>query len=187
MTNQTRALWWTWFVAGLVTLGVGVLVLAEPGNSLKALAVIAGLYLLLDSAMAFVTTMRRDNEHRELSVLHAVLSLVIGLILVRHPIETITAIAMLIGIWLIAVGAVRLVGVARDRRHGAAGLGIALVQLVGGIVIVANPNIGYGTLALIAGISLTLQGIGMIVLGWSLRGLDDEDPAAASYEPRAAV
>jgi len=169
MTNQAETFWWTWFVAGLVTLGVGVLVLLEPGNSLKALAVIAGLYLLLDSVMAFVTTMGRDNEHRELTLLHAVLSLVIGLVLVRHPIETITAIAMLIGIWLIAVGAVRLVGVARDRQNAGPRLAIALVQLVGGIVIVANPNIGYGTLALIAGISLTLQGIGMIVLGWSLR------------------
>src|SRR4051812_1480419 len=58
--------WWVMLVAGLVAAGIGILVLTKPGESLKTLAVIAGIYFLFDSVVAFVVALARTSEHREL-------------------------------------------------------------------------------------------------------------------------
>lgn len=174
--------WWIWEVSGVVTLGVGVVVLAEPGNSLKALAVIAGIYLLLDAILAFAALISHDQD-REHSGLHAVVSLVIGLLLVRHPIESISFVAILIGIWLLTAGCVRLVGALRFGDHRVLRAVIGLVQAVAGAVIIAQPHIGYNTLAIIAGISLAIQGIAMLALGWAQRSVSHEETPKAEGVP----
>ena len=43
-----------------------------------------------------------------------------------------------------------------------------VVELIAGIVIVANPDIGYATLAILVGIGFIINGIGLGALGWGL-------------------
>lgn len=54
--------------------------------------------------------------------------------------------------------------------HALAGL----IELIAGIVIVVDPNIGFATLALFVGIAFILNGIGMFALGWNLHTLRHE-------------
>jgi uncharacterized membrane protein HdeD (DUF308 family) len=172
-------------VAGLATLGIGVLVLLEPGKSLEALTVITGIYLLFDSILAFAAVLAKDTQNRELAALHGVLSLVIGLILVRHPIKGITAVAILLGVWMVAVGCVRTVRALQAHDHVALRVLAGVILLCAGIVLMAQPKIGYGGLALLAGISFALQGITLLALGFSLRGT--EKTATAHVPPGVAA
>ena len=187
MRTDEASPYWVWLVSGLVTVGVGVLVLAEPGKSLKALAVITGIYLLLDSALAFVNALGHGNEGRELSAIHGVASLVLGLLLVRHPVESLTAISLFIGFWLLTIGCIRFVAAFRNDEHRAVLAGVAAVQAIAGVVIISSPHIAYGTLALITGIALVLQGALMLVLGWSLRGRAPEAASPAPTDSAAPV
>jgi uncharacterized membrane protein HdeD (DUF308 family) len=183
--TRPSSIWWTWEVAGLVTIGVGVLVLLEPGKSLKALAVITGIYLLLDSVLAFVAVIARDTANRELAALHGVASLILGLILVRHPLESLTAIAILIGIWLLTVGCLRVVGALREHDHRMLRVLVGLIQAIAGVVVIAQPTISYHVLALVAGLALALQGLTLVALGWTLRG-GHEEPTGPALRPGAA-
>jgi uncharacterized membrane protein HdeD (DUF308 family) len=169
--GRTRVVapWWTWLVAGLVTLGVGIVVLLEPDNSLKALAVILGIYLLLDSLLAFVDAASPGTEDRALPAIHGVVSLILGLILVRHPLQSITAIAIVVGIWLLTIGCMRFVIALRAGGRVALHLFVAGIQVVAGVIIIADPSIGYNALALITGIALVIQGVAMAALGWTMR------------------
>jgi uncharacterized membrane protein HdeD (DUF308 family) len=176
--------WTILAVAGVITIGVGLVVLAKPGDSVKALAVITGIYLLVDSLIAFASAIGNAQD-RELAVLHGVVTLIVGVILVRHPLETVSAIALLFGIVLTTVGALHLIGALGSHDHVAGRSFVALAQLIGGIIIVSSPHIGYGTLALIAGIALLLQGVGMVALAWSLRSAREDVPVP-SYRPGAA-
>jgi uncharacterized membrane protein HdeD (DUF308 family) len=184
--SGASAPWGVLAVAGVITIVVGIVVVARPGDSVKALAVIAGIYLLVDSLLAFVTALGRHTDNREILVLHGIVALIVGLILVRHPLETVSAIALLFGIVLTAVGALRLIGALRAGDHVAGRSFVALAQLIAGVIIVSSPHIGYGTLAIIVGISLLLQGIGMVALAWSLRSAHEDAPVA-SYRPGAAL
>ncbi len=93
----------------------------------------------------------------------------IGIALIRHPFHGVAAIGLLIGIWLVAAGVVRFVRSLVVGARPALGVLIALLEIFVGIVVVANPHIGYATLAVLTGIWLILSGIGTIALGFEIR------------------
>ena len=97
--------------------------------------------------------------------------MIVGILLIRHPIGGVAAIALFIGIWLAAVGVVRLAMAFDDPRERTWNLVVAGLELVAGIAIVASPDIGLATLALLVGISFIVNGFGLLGLGASLRSL----------------
>ena len=102
------------------------------------------------------------------------LTAIVGVLLIRHPIGGIAAVALLIGIWLIAVGVLRVIvafDVDEDRGWN---IFAGAVELLAGIVIVSDLNIGFATLALLVGIAFILNGMGMFALGWSLHAVRRE-------------
>ncbi|MBV9050531.1 MAG: DUF308 domain-containing protein, partial [Solirubrobacterales bacterium] len=101
--------WWVPAALGGLSLLVGVIVLIKPSNSLATLAVIAGLFVLFDGIAQVVSSLSRYTENRSLTALLGVLNLIVGILLIRHPIAGVTAIALLIGIWLVVAGTLRLV------------------------------------------------------------------------------
>jgi Short repeat of unknown function (DUF308) len=102
---------------GLLSIVAGIIVLIEPGSSLKVIAVITGIFVLIDGIVALVAALSRGTENRGLAALIGVLNLVVGVLLIRHPIGGVVAVALLVGIWLIVAGAVRFVLAFDAERH----------------------------------------------------------------------
>ncbi len=161
--------WWLMVLVGTLCLVAGIVVIVQPGISLATLAVIAGIFLVIDGCFDLVSSLSRATDHRGLLALLGVLTVVVGVILIRHPSTSVVAIALLIGIWLIAFGLIRLVDLLSGGEGGGWSVAIAIFEIIGGIVIVVIPDIGVATLALLVAISFILRGIGMCVLGWGLR------------------
>ena len=170
--------WWLFMLLGLLSIAAGVIVLAKPGDSLATLALVAGIFVLVDGILDLGASFGRRTENRGLVAVMGVLDIVIGVLLIRHPIGGVLAIALLIGIWLIAVGLVRLVG-AFEREQRVWNIVVALLELIAGIVIVSSPPIGFATLALLVGISFIANGVATFALGWMVHSLrhDVEGPA----------
>ena len=160
--------WWLLLLVGVLSIVAGVIILLKPSNSLATLAVIAGIFLLLDGILELVSSFARSTRNRGLAALLGVLSAIVGVLLIRHPIGGVTAVALLIGIWLIAVGVIRLATAFEEHGHRAWHAFVGIVELIAGIVIVANPNIGFATLAILVGLGFILNGIGMAALGWGM-------------------
>ncbi|HKO26606.1 MAG TPA: HdeD family acid-resistance protein [Solirubrobacteraceae bacterium] len=157
--------WWLFVMIGIASLVAGVIVVLQPSHSLATLAVVAGIFLLLDGIVEMVESLGHSAEKRGLSAIIGILGIVVGILLIRHPTHAATAVGLLIGIWLIAVGVVRLL---RALVIGAGLLwriGVSLLEIAVGIAIVSNPHIGYGTLAVLLGIWLIVNGVGMTALG----------------------
>lgn len=160
--------WWLLVLAGILSLVVGVVFLFKPGNSLAALAVIAGIFLLIDGILELADSFMRSTSNRGMVALLGVLSAIVGVLLIRHPISGVAAVAILIGIWLIAAGVIRFVTAFEEYEHRGWYALAGILELIAGIIIVANPDIGYTTLAILVGIGFILNGIGMIALGWGV-------------------
>jgi uncharacterized membrane protein HdeD (DUF308 family) len=169
--------WWLFLLVGSLSIAAGVIVLAKPGNSLATLAVITGIFVLVDGIFDLVASFSGRTANRGLAALLGVLDIVIGVLLIRHPIGGVLAIALLIGIWLIAVGIVRMVA-AFDSEHRAWNIIVSLIEIAAGIVIVSSPPIGFATLALLVGISFIANGVATFALGWVMHSLrhDAADP-----------
>jgi len=165
---------WLLGIVGVLSLVAGVIILLKPSDSLSTLAVIAGIFLLLDGILELADSLMRNTPNRGLVALIGVLSAIVGVLLIRHPIGGVAAVALLIGIWLIAVGVVRFATAFEEYENRAWHALAGIVEVIAGVVIVANPDIGFGTLALLVGFGFILNGIGMLALGWSVHLLRRE-------------
>jgi uncharacterized membrane protein HdeD (DUF308 family) len=182
--HESTSSWWLFLLTGLIGIAAGVIVLAKPSNSLATLAVVAGIFALVDGTIDLIASLSRHTENRALTAVLGVVSVVVGVLLIRHPIGGVLAIALLIGIWLIAGGVVRMVR-AFDQEHRAWTIVAALVEIAAGIVIVSSPPIGFATLALLVGISFIVYGVATFALGWMMHTLrrDAESPAFGAGAP----
>jgi uncharacterized membrane protein HdeD (DUF308 family) len=163
--------WWLLLVVGILSVAAGVIILFKPSDSLATLAVVAGIFVLADGIVELIASFSRQTQNRGLVALLGVLSAIVGIILIRHPIAGIVAIALLIGIWLVAVGVVRLALAFEFPEQRAWNIVAASLEILAGIVIVSSPDIGFATLALLAGIAFILNGIGLLGLGRDLHSL----------------
>ena len=157
---------WVFVILGFFCMVAGVIVLADPKHSLATIAVVIGIFLVLDGAIEVLVSLLSGAAGRSLTVLIGVVSVVIGIILIRHPIVSVVAVAIFVGLWLIVSGSVRLAWVFDGTRGGAWRFLVAAVEIIAGIVIVSSPGIGLTTLAVFVGIALILRGIAMSTLGW---------------------
>jgi uncharacterized membrane protein HdeD (DUF308 family) len=156
---------WGFVVLGVLCVIAGVIVLFEP-HSLATLAVISGIFLVLDGIFEVVAGVVDGPDGRALRVVFGVVCGVIGIILIRHPTQSVVAIALLVGLWFIIAGVLRVVTsvVDRPRRFWMAVLGG--VELLAGIVIVSSPDIGVATLALLVGLGFILRGVMLCATAW---------------------
>jgi uncharacterized membrane protein HdeD (DUF308 family) len=179
-SREIRALTWGWWLAlliGVLSIVAGIIVILKPSNSLSTLAVIFGIFILIDGIFEIAGAIFGDAESRGLLAVIGTLSVIAGVLLIRHPLGGVRAVALLLGIWLIAAGVVRLISAFAFPGDRIWRIIVALVLGIFGIVIVSAPHIGYATLALIAGICFICYGIGMLAVGWAMHVIRREGAA----------
>jgi uncharacterized membrane protein HdeD (DUF308 family) len=176
-TPDASVIWWIGALVGLGTFGVGLFLVISPHETLKVLAVILGVLLLVDGAFAVLGAIVGASENRGLLAIVGVLSVIAGLVLVKEPFHTLVVLALIVGVWFVVAGVVRLVAAFSMIGSKAPTIFAALVDLVAGVVILSWPELGLGTFAVIVGIVMLLRGILLMYAGWLLRKLDEsEDP-----------
>lgn len=160
---------------GLLNAAAGVVVLAQPAIGLVTLAVVSGILLVADGIIETAAPLFGGSGSRGLSVLVGIVSVIGGVLLIRHPAFGVVIVALLLGLWLIVAGSIRLAWTLGERPLRPGQLLLAALECIAGVVIVANPGIGVATLALIVGISFILRGVMVCVGLWmALRELRSE-------------
>ena len=175
------SLWWLLLLFGVVALGVGIFFVVSPDETLSTFTAIAGIFVLVDGLMAIVASIFGSGDGRGLLALIGVLSAIAGLILIKKPFETLVVFTLIVGVWFVVAGIVRVVSAFASREARRGNLFIALLDLTAGAVILAWPDLGLKTLAVIIGIVLIVRGGLFIATGWQLRTLDralETDPGA---------
>ena len=168
--EMTELSWGSWLLVlvGLLSVVAGVIILFKPGDSLATLAVIAGIFLLFDGILELASSFMSSTPNRGMIALFGAITAIVGVLLIRHPIGSVEAVALLIGLWLIVIGVIRFATAFDEYDHRGRYALVGAVELIAGIVIVANPDIGSTTLSILVGIAFIVNGVGMAVLGWGL-------------------
>lgn len=176
-TDQTLALrrvWWLLALIGVAGVIAGAILVARPSHSLATLAVVLGIFVLLDGIAELVMAFRGEPENRTLATIVGLLTLIVGLLLVRHPTHAVSAIGLLIGIWLVCAGVLRLLRALAVPEGRLGRFVLSVLEILIGIAIVSDPHIGYATLAVLAGIWLIVSGLGTIALAVVVKGAGSE-------------
>lgn len=169
-----ESVWWLFALFGILTIGVGVFLIASPHETLSVFTVIAGIFLLVDGVIALVRSIFGESANRGLLALIGVLSAIAGLVLIKKPFETLVVFALIIGVWFVVAGLVRFVATFALPEGRGLNILVALVDVVAGIVILSWPELGLATLAVIFGIVLVLRGLLLTFAGFALRHVAGE-------------
>ncbi|MFJ2761800.1 HdeD family acid-resistance protein [Streptomyces prasinus] len=182
---------WTWLLgSAATTLVPGVLVLVWPEGTLHVLAVLVGLYLLVTGAFRFVAVFGREEHGERLpGLLLAVLYVLAGVLCLRHPLQTVAALSLIVGVvWLVS-GILTLYTalVARDLPHRGVVLGAAVLGIVAGIVVLALPAESARALTRLLGLWLVLLGLAEAVVALAWRAALRKAHATGPHAPAGAA
>ncbi|MEU6802202.1 HdeD family acid-resistance protein [Streptomyces neyagawaensis] len=154
---------WTWLLgAAVVTIVPGILVLVWPDETLHVLAVLVGLHLLVLGGFRFVAAFARpDHGERFPGLLIAVLYVVAGVLCLRNPLQTITALALIVGMVWLVTGLLALYTAMSSKAlpHRGFLIGAAILGVVAGVVVLALPAESARALTRLLGLWLVLLGL----------------------------
>lgn len=158
-------------IAGVLGMIAGVLALVFPDITLLALALIAGINLLLLGALSLADAFSDDGDTttRVLAALLGILGIMAGLVVMRRPGESLLAVLIVLGIWLVITGVVDVVRALVVRQDRGMRLMGGLVDIALGGLVLALPHVTLGTLAVLVGIAFVVRGVLSVVRGVLLR------------------
>jgi uncharacterized membrane protein HdeD (DUF308 family) len=166
--------WWLFLVVGAVSIVAGVLAIVYPDITLLALGIFVGIGLLFAGGLDIAEAIAGDHESRTLNAIVGVISIIAGVICLRRPGESLLAIVIVLGVYLIVAGIVRFIRSFSELEGRAAQMGLGIIDAILGILILSLPGVSLVTLAVLFAISLIVRGIFDVFLAFKLRGARHE-------------
>lgn len=155
--------WRTALAVGLATVVIGIVIVAWPEATIAVFAVLFGVQLLLLGIFNVVRSIAADDGggvERILFALMGIVSIIVGVLAMRHMLQTVEVLAILFGLtWLIG-GIIQIISeLSRPARPGRA-WGVALATLTGlaGLIVLAYPTPSLMTLTILVGLWLIIWG-----------------------------
>jgi uncharacterized membrane protein HdeD (DUF308 family) len=174
---EAKRSWYLFAISGVVSAIVGVLVLAYPDPSVELIGIFLGIDLLVVGALLLVHGASTPDAADGLAgVMLGIPALIAGLVVIRNPNESLVLMVVAFAIYLIVYGAVVLSRGLLNRERRWPTLARGAVLTTAGTVILCWPDLDLDGLALLAGITLLLQGVAEVAEAFVLRS---ERPAAA--------
>jgi uncharacterized membrane protein HdeD (DUF308 family) len=173
--------WHLVVLRGVVAILFGVIAIAWPAITVLALALLWGVYLLMDGISSIVMGMGRGTD-RMYMILIGVLGIAAGVISLVWPHITVVVLLLLIAVWAIVAGVLQIAAAIRlrkviDNEWFLAITGV--VMLILGLLLIVQPAEGaIGLLIAIATFAIA-WGVVLVVLGFRLRQLRHHAPGAA--------
>jgi uncharacterized membrane protein HdeD (DUF308 family) len=168
---------WGWVLFfGLATLVFGVLVVARPKDTVYFFAIVLGIWLFVAGLFRIVMAIA-DNEDtsgtRWLMAILGLVSVIIGVLFLRHTEQTVTTLAFLIGLFWIVGGIIEFFTAYSDFGSPARGWRVVMgiLAFAAGVVTLVVPHLTLGVLAVIMGIWLIIYGLLEVALSLQLRKL----------------
>jgi len=168
-----RSSGWILIAAGAIAIVAGLLAIVYPEITLLALAIFAGINLMVVGLMSVIEAFddELDSGARSLAAVLGILGMIAGLVVLRRPGESLLAILLVLGIWLIISGAIAFFRSFQSVGGRALLMLVALAEIVLGVLILALPDLSLKTVAVLAGIGFLLRGMLAIYTGIQLRKL----------------
>lgn len=171
---------WVWFVLlGGVLAVLGFVALGSVVVASLATAVVIGSLILLGGIAEMVGALWcRGWSGFFIHMLSGVLSIVIGVLFLRAPLNALLALTLLVACFLMVGGIFKIVG-ALSYRFGAWGWALAggIIDLVLGVMIWQElPASALWVIGMFLGINLVFRGVNWIALGLALRSLPRPAP-----------
>ncbi len=169
--------------AGALSIVIGVLVLV-PANTVVVIAWLFAIQMVVTGVLQLVAAFAGDagTGGRVLLGLLGALTILVGLLCLRAPLQTAVVLGLLIGATWVVGGIIGIFHAINDGPRGDRGWRIAsgLISVFGGAVVLIYPGASLVTLAWLLGIVLLVTGVVLVAHGLFARRSTLPGPAVAT-------
>jgi uncharacterized membrane protein HdeD (DUF308 family) len=184
--QAVRDHWVLFLIQGLVMALLGLFAIAAPVIATLAVDIYAGWLFLISGIVGIVTLFTRQSDSRFFwTLIAAILSLVVGVLLIWRPAAGVLSLTLLLIGFFIAEGVVQILAAFKYRSAvGSAWtwmLFSGIVDLVlAAIILMGWPGTAAWTLGLLVGINLFMSGLALVMTSLACRSLTETiAPSAA--------
>ena len=165
--------WGLVLAMGILSIIIGALAILETGATLIAIAIIFAAWLFISGIASIIGAFTEDASagSRVLSAIIGVLSVIVGVALLRSPFQSLEVMIFVLGIVWVAQGIVRFIAAFEVKQGRNWGIFTGILSVVAGIVVLEYPAMSAATLALFGGIWLIILGVMQCVAGFQLRSV----------------
>ena len=165
--------WSAILVIGILTVALGAVVLAWPSQTLTVVSVLLGIQLLVFGLFRLISAFADNVVSPGFVGFVGILGMIAGVVVLRHPFETVTVLATILGAVWIVTGVIEIIdAMANKYVDGRGWLALAgLLSVAAGAVIVAWPAPTVTVVAWIAGFYLIVFGLYMGFLSMAMRNV----------------
>jgi uncharacterized membrane protein HdeD (DUF308 family) len=172
--NTLAANWRALALRGLVALVFGLVVLFWPGLVFAALALLFGLYAVVDGAITFVPALRSSDRgaRRWLPLTEGAVGVVAGLVALLWPGLTIDGLVYVIVVWAVVTGTLKTLTAILLRAEVENGwllAGSGALSVLFGVLLAALAGADVPFLAPLVGAFAVVVGLALIVFAFRLR------------------
>lgn len=164
--------WKWWMTLGILFLIVGLILLSAPVVATVATVLVLGTLFICAGILYLVSAiMDRHVPHFWILLLIAILTFVIGFLMIAEPAVTMMALTLMIGAFFLTIGIFRIVGslVVRFHRWGWVFLNGIISLILGILIIMEWPASSFWVIGLFLGIDLLFAGWSIIMLSLFLK------------------
>ena len=191
--DQLGRLWWIPLLTGLVSIGLGLAILATHWT-VHALVIVTGLvFIIRGIALAFSPAYAGRTSGEQ--IVAGIAGVIAGVILVAWPGPSLLVLAFFVGAWLAVSGSFHIVtSIARRRelQHWGFTVSLGVIELLLGIWSMRRPEATLALLITIIGLWAVVTGVIYCVLAFEIRNAarelvkatDVREPDAARFADR---
>jgi uncharacterized membrane protein HdeD (DUF308 family) len=172
---------------GVLAVIVGIIAIAWPGVTILALVILFAIYAFMDAGLQAARAFSSRAAGPVFGhLLLALISLAAGVVAVAWPGPTAYVLVIVVGVWALVGGLAEIfAGFAQGETAGTRTMFIlaGLVSVAFGVVLLARPDVGAVTLALLFGLYSLVYGFSQIAAGIQVRQLGrDVKPLAPVHK-----
>jgi hypothetical protein len=161
---------------GIVTLGLGIALAVWPDASVTVFTVLLAIQLIIAGIFRIGTALsvsRNDGGVRALVGLSGGLALIVGLLILRDPLQSVLVLGMILGVFWVIAGVIDIIGAFISPPASGRGWEVftGVVTLLAGGFLLVYTDLSLRFLVVFVGIWLVVAGILAIVAAFRLRSL----------------
>lgn len=167
--------WWLVVLRGVAAVLFGLLALLWPGLTLVALAVVFGVYALVDAGAVGYAALRTGRGTRAPLMVQSVLTLIVGLVALLWPLAAVVALVFVVGAWAVITGVGEIITAVRLRAQISSEwllIFVGALSVIFGLLLWFWPLEGAQALVFVIGIYAIVFGVVLAVAGFRLRSAD---------------
>jgi uncharacterized membrane protein HdeD (DUF308 family) len=170
MAGQVSRLWWVPLLAGLVSILLGLLILASDWG-IKVLVVVTGLLFVIHGVSLVLSPAYARGSRGE-QVVAGTVAVIAGVVLLAWPGPTLLLLAVFAGAWLAVSGGFNIV-TSISRRHTLPYWGlttaVGVIELVLGLWAIRRPEMALSIVVVALGLWAVITGVLYCVLAFEVR------------------